>query len=77
MANVGAVYASPGWSMARLTGLTLPYILQVANEGFEAAVRKNAALFRAVNTYRGTIVHPGVADSLGRLWTPLGELLGS
>ena len=24
VANVGAVYASPGWSMSRLTGLTLP-----------------------------------------------------
>ena len=67
--------AVPRTSSRALTGLTLPYILQVANEGFEPAVRANPALFRAVNTYRGHIVHRGVADSLGRPWTPLEELL--
>ena len=69
--------AVPRTSSRALTGLTLPYILRVANEGFAAAVRADPALFRAVNTYRGTIVHQGVADSLGRPWTPLEQLLQS
>ena len=67
--------AVPRTSSRALTGLTLPYILRVANEGFAAAVRADPALWRAVNTYRGRIVHQGVADSLGRPWTPLEELL--
>jgi alanine dehydrogenase len=67
--------AVPRTSSRALTGLTLPYILRVANEGFEAAVRQVPALARAVNTYRGHITHQGVADSLGRPWTPLETLL--
>ncbi len=69
--------AVPRTSSRALTGLTLPYILAVANHGFEAAVRADPALWRAVNTYRGTITHRGVAESLGRPWTPLEELLGA
>jgi alanine dehydrogenase len=66
----------PRTSSRALTGLTLPYILRVANTGFEQAVRGDRALWRAVNTYRGTITHEGVADSLGRPWRPLEELIG-
>lgn len=69
--------AVPRTSSRALTGLTLPYILQVANHGFEAAVRADPALLRAVNTYHGTITHRGVAESLGRPWRPLEELLGA
>ena len=69
--------AVPRTSSRALTGLTLPYILAVANHGFEAAVHTDATLWRAVNTYHGTITHRGVAESLGRPWTPLEELLGA
>ena len=65
----------PRTSSRALTGLTLPYILRVAAQGFEAAVRGDRALFRAVNTYRGHLTHPAVAASLGRDWTPLDDLL--
>jgi alanine dehydrogenase len=67
--------AVPRTSSRALTGLTLPYILRVANEGFDAAVRNDRALARGVNTYRGTLTHQGVAESLGLPWTPLAELL--
>ena len=67
--------AVPRTSSRALTGLTLPYILRVANEGFEAAVRADAALRRGVNVYRGTVTHEGVATSLDRAYTPLDELL--
>ena len=67
----------PRTSSRALTGMTLPYILKVAAQGFEAAVRSDRALWRAVNTYRGTLTHPDVAASLGRDWTPLEELLAA
>ena len=67
----------PRTSSRALTGLTLPYILKVAAAGFEAAVRGDRALWRAVNTHQGRLTHPDVAASLGRPWTPLEELLGA
>lgn len=69
--------AVPRTSSRALTGLTLPYILRVANDGFEAAVRGNRALWRAVNIYRGEITHRAVADSLERPYHPLDDILGS
>jgi alanine dehydrogenase len=62
--------AVPRTSSRALTGLTLPYVLRVANEGFDAALR------RGVNVYRGRITHAGVAESLGRPYAPLEEVLG-
>ncbi len=66
--------AVPRTSSRALTGLTLPYILRVANQGLAVAL-EDPALRRGVNTYLGKITHAGVAESLGRSWTPLDELL--
>jgi len=68
--------AVPRTASRALTGLTLPYILRVANEGFERAVQQDRALRRAVNAYRGHLTHAGVAESLGLPWTPIEALLG-
>jgi alanine dehydrogenase len=68
--------AVPRTSSRALTGLTLPYILRVANDGFEAAVMADPALRRGVNVYRGQITHQAVAQSLDRDCTPVEELLG-
>ena len=68
--------AVPRTSSRALTALTLPYILRVANGGLETAVASDAALRRAVNVYRGHLTHPDVADSLGRDWIPIEQLLG-
>ena len=67
--------AVPRTSSRALTGLTLPYILRVANNGLEAALQTDRALARGVNVYRGHLTHEGVAESLGLPWTPLDELL--
>ncbi|MCC6237354.1 MAG: alanine dehydrogenase [Dehalococcoidia bacterium] len=66
--------AVPRTSSRALTGLTLPYILRVANKGLAVAL-EDPTLRRGVNTYLGKITHAGVAESLGRNWTPLDELL--
>ena len=68
--------AVPRTSSRALTGLTLPYILRVANEGFAAAIGRHADLRRAVNVYRGELTHEGVAASLGRPSTPIEQLVG-
>jgi alanine dehydrogenase len=65
----------PRTSSRALTSRTLPFILTVANDGFVQAVAKRPDLKRAVNAYRGTLTHEGVAASLEREWTPLDELI--
>ncbi len=67
--------AVPRTSSRALTGLTLPYILKVANQGVDAAIRGDRALARGVNVYRGEITHQGVAESLARPWKPLEAVL--
>jgi alanine dehydrogenase len=47
----------------------MPYLIQIANEGVEGAIRNNPALEKAVNTHQGEIVHlrllaNGVYDGL-------------
>lgn len=67
--------AVPRTSSRALTGLTLPYILEVANRGLAEAVRRDPALRRAVNTHAGQITHRGVAHSLARPYVDLDTLL--
>ena len=67
----------PRTSSRALTGLTLPYILRVASKGLDAALRADRALWRGTNVYRGSLVHPDVAASLGREVTPLEDLIGA
>ena len=67
----------PRTSSRALTSRTLPFILTVANYGFEEAVARHPELHRAVNAYLGVITHQGVAESLGREWRPLDELIAA
>ena len=63
VANMPALV--PRTSTFALTNATLPYVLELATRGPVAAVRANAALARGVNVWRGQIVHPAVAESIG------------
>ena len=67
--------AVPRTASRALSALTLPYILKIANEGCERALRQDQPLWRGVNTYQGQITHQGVAQSLGREWAALETLL--
>jgi len=67
--------AVPHTSTFALNNATFPYLLQLANHGFQDAVRGNAALREGVNTYRGHITYPAVAESQGRPWRELASLL--
>jgi alanine dehydrogenase len=67
--------AVPHTSTFALNNATLPYLLTLANKGLEAAARENAAIAEGVNTYQGECVYQAVADSQGRTYTPLSNLL--
>lgn len=68
--------AVPRTSTLALTNVTLPYVLQIAEYGVEAAVRADPALARGANVWRGAIVCPGVAESLGIEAGSLDAILG-
>jgi len=61
----------PRTSTFALTNATLPYVVDLASKGPEKAVRENVVLARGVNVWRGHIVHPAVAQSVGEVPTPL------
>ncbi len=58
-----------------LTSVTLPYALKIAQMGIEEALKSDKALARGANVYKGRIVHPSVATSLGMEYTHLENLL--
>jgi alanine dehydrogenase len=60
--------AVPRTSTFALTNTTLSYVLQMAEQGVEAAVRSNRALALGANVWRGELVCRGVAESLGLPW---------
>jgi alanine dehydrogenase len=47
-----------------LTHATLPYLLAVANEGLEQAVKHFPELARGINICRGEIIHQGLKHAL-------------
>jgi alanine dehydrogenase len=54
----------PRTSTLALTNATFPYLLQLANKGWQQAIRDNPALLRGLNIASGRIVHAAVAESL-------------
>lgn len=55
--------AVPYTSTVALTNATVPYVIQLANKGWEVACRENAALNKGLNIVNGQIVHKAVADA--------------
>jgi alanine dehydrogenase len=67
--------AVPHTSTFALTNATFPYLLQLCNHGLEQACQENAAIREGVNTYRGHITYPGVAESQGLAWKELAAVM--
>lgn len=63
VANMPGAY--PRTSTLALTNVTLPYIKAIADRGVEKAIREDASIRSALNTYRKSIVHKALAESLG------------
>ena len=58
----GAVPRTSTWA---LTGATLPYVLQLANKGVQAALDSTPALAKGLNTQGGRLTCPAVAAAFG------------
>ena len=67
--------AMPRTSTYALTNVTLEYALTIANYGLEEAVRRDSCLRPGVNTYAGRLTCRPVAESQGREYQPLEELI--
>jgi alanine dehydrogenase len=67
--------AVPNTSTYALTNVTVPYLAELARLGVAGAVRADPALARGVNTMAGHVVHPAVAEALGRPHVPLEDVL--
>src|SRR5690606_13398885 len=59
----GAVPRTSTWA---LTNVTLPYVVDIANHGLDAAFERRPDLLGGLNTRDGEVVHPVVAEALGR-----------
>jgi len=57
--------AVPHTSTFALTNATFPYVHLLANLGLDRAIAADRPLREGVNTYRGELVHLGVAESQG------------
>ena len=56
--------AVPHTSTYALTNATLPYVVQLADMGLEAAMAKDPAIAHGVNTLNGRVVNPVVAAAI-------------
>ncbi len=67
--------AVPRTSTFALTNATLPYALELANKGFEQAIKDDAGLQEGVNTYAGKLTYEAVATSQKLEYTSLSSLI--
>ncbi len=67
--------AVPHTSTHTLVNATLPYVLNIANQGWRRAVQSDHALAEGVNVADGRIVYEPVAKAHGMAFTPLAQLL--
>ena len=58
-----------------LTNCTLPYLVRLADLGYEKAIKGDPALVPGVNTLAGHVTYQPVAEAHGLEYTPLEEVL--
>ena len=67
--------AVPRTSTIALTNATFPYVMILAEEGWQTAVKKRPDLARGVNMAAGKITYEAVASAFDLPYTPLREVL--
>jgi len=67
--------AVPRTSTYALTNVTLPYAIDIASKGLEAAIREDPALALGVNVYGGHVTTLAVAEAHGMASAELGSLV--
>ncbi|MGE3801001.1 MAG: alanine dehydrogenase [Candidatus Kapaibacterium sp.] len=68
--------AVPFTSTIGLTNATLPYMLKLANLGYEVALRDDAGLREGLNILNGVVTYKGVAEAFGLEYVPVDTALG-
>ncbi|MEU7976853.1 alanine dehydrogenase [Micromonospora sp. NPDC049089] len=67
--------AVPNTSTYALTNVTLPYALELANQGWREALRNDPALALGLNTHAGQVTYGPVAEAHGMDVLPLADVL--
>jgi alanine dehydrogenase len=67
--------AVPRTSTMALTNATLPYAVEIANNGWETAMRENAEIRPGANIIDGRVTYRAVAEAFGLEHTPVDKLL--
>jgi alanine dehydrogenase len=67
--------AVPKTSTMALTNATLPYAVEIANKGWEKAMRENPEIKLGANVVKGKVTYKGVADALGLEYEPIDSIL--
>ena len=69
--------AVPYTSTIALTNATLPYIMLLANNDHEKAIKARKDLAKGINLFKGFITHKAVAEAFGFDYTPIDEIISS
>ncbi|MGB0969959.1 MAG: alanine dehydrogenase [Mycobacterium sp.] len=67
--------AVPRTSTFALTNATMPYVLKLADKGWQAACSADAALAKGLSTHQGALLSEQVAIDLGLPFTDPGDVL--
>jgi len=69
VANIpGAV---PYTSTLALTNATFPYVVALADKGWEQACKEDKSLFKGLNIVKGKVTYPAVAETFGLKYEPI------
>ncbi|HEY3630119.1 MAG TPA: alanine dehydrogenase [Jatrophihabitantaceae bacterium] len=68
--------AVPHTSTYALTNVTLPYAVELANRGWQDALRRDPALALGLNTHDGAVTNAPVAEALGYESVSIASVLG-
>jgi alanine dehydrogenase len=69
--------AVPYTSTYALTNVTLPYAVELANKGWQQALRDDVALAKGLNTFGGGVTYGPVAQAHGMAHTELAAVLNA
>ena len=67
--------AVPKTSTLALTNATLPYAVEIANKGWQKAMRENPEIKLGANVVKGRVTYKGVAEAFGFEYAPVDSLL--
>ena len=62
-------------STIALTNATLPYAVQIANKGWQGAMRENPEIKLGANVINGKVTYQAVAETFGLEYSPIDSLL--